>query len=487
MERFTKLEKREVGVDFTVFPPAFLSMYQISGQDKITSASFVRYLKDKNKEEDRIIDMVEKIPYFSIEEMELSPEEDKQIIFIKDCLNSDDPEVQLICLPIIRRLSDENKEDIKSLVLEKINNGLRSLDINLQIAAAKMLYYAQLKETRELSLEVLNNQDMDISVKVVVIRFCSAWHKKDREIQDIILREVSRGINSSDIRVNLETVMDVIRCVPVGEKQKLVGVVCQKVLEGLKNPDINIQKIATKMIPYTSYDDNLHTEYRMLLLNNVRSGIKSKDEKIRRIAISMLCDIPAKDRAILIQELIQTGRGHELVSSSLYDKNSVDGDHFKREEFIKTGSETTLLGGALKGKTIIRHINPESFLVWQRLFEDYKLWKDNGFDYIPLEPIQSFKLNQESSLVDVYAGVLDLNLHVWGKMTDMFQVELEEQRKKILSILNGVGGLRYADKGIEHAHKQNFCLRFFRDDDGGIDFNRTPRLYLIDFDQALFV
>ena len=69
----------------------------------------------------------------------------------------------------------------------------------------------------------------------------------------------------------------------------------------------------------------------------------------------------------------------------------------------------------------------------------------------------------------------------------MFQVELEEQRKKILSILNGVGGLRYADKGIEHAHKQNFCLRFFRDDDGGIDFNRTPRLYLIDFDQAIFV
>ena len=41
--------------------------------------------------------------------------------------------------------------------------------------------------------------------------------------------------------------------------------------------------------------------------------------------------------------------------------------------------------------------------------------------------------------------------------------------------------------GIEHGHPHvdNFVLRFFRDDDGVPDLKRKPRLYLIDFDQAV--
>ena len=36
-----------------------------------------------------------------------------------------------------------------------------------------------------------------------------------------------------------------------------------------------------------------------------------------------------------------------------------------------------------------------------------------------------------------------------------------------------------------HPHDGNFCLRFFRDQENRPDFTRTPRLYLIDFDQAI--
>ena len=41
--------------------------------------------------------------------------------------------------------------------------------------------------------------------------------------------------------------------------------------------------------------------------------------------------------------------------------------------------------------------------------------------------------------------------------------------------------------GIHHGHDDhngNFCLRFFRDENGAIVLNKKPRLYLIDFDRA---
>jgi hypothetical protein len=35
-----------------------------------------------------------------------------------------------------------------------------------------------------------------------------------------------------------------------------------------------------------------------------------------------------------------------------------------------------------------------------------------------------------------------------------------------------------------HCHDKNFVLRFFRNQDGFVDLNKTPRIYLIDFDQV---
>ena len=170
------------------------------------------------------------------------------------------------------------------------------------------------------------------------------------------------------------------------------------------------------------------------------------------------------------------GFDKELIKPPLYNKD-IDTEHFSRQAFEKTGSGTTLVGGKLKDKAIVRHIKPKAFLAWQRLYEDYTLWQNAGFDYVPIEPILSYRLNKEG-LVDVFSGVLDLNLSKWEK-TDMFTDKLQQQKDKILEVLDTLN-IQHG-----HAHEQNFCLRFFRDENGGIDFKRIPRLYLIDFDQAV--
>jgi hypothetical protein len=112
-------------------------------------------------------------------------------------------------------------------------------------------------------------------------------------------------------------------------------------------------------------------------------------------------------------------------------------------------------------------------------YEHYQVWRDNGFDYVPIEPIQSYRLNKEG-LVDVFSGVLDVSLAKWGEVSGgMFWDELTKQRDNIISVLESQG------ISHRHTHDDNFVLRFFRDKDGNPDLNQVPRLYAIDFDAAV--
>ena len=132
----------------------------------------------------------------------------------------------------------------------------------------------------------------------------------------------------------------------------------------------------------------------------------------------------------------------------------------------------------MKDKTIIRHIPAQHFLAWKELYEDYAFWQDRGFTYVPIEPIISYDLGKDGT-VAVFAGVLDLSLATWKDMAGPFQGELEIQKNRILSALD--------EKGFEHGHNHdnNFCLRLVRNAQGQPRFDVLPRLYLIDFDQAV--
>ena len=210
----------------------------------------------------------------------------------------------------------------------------------------------------------------------------------------------------------------------------------------------------------------------------IRESFAKDNPEVWIEAIGMIDSAPKEERASLIREVFEKGIGEEIIKPPLYNNSNIDDETFKREKFDKTGSGTTLIGGSLKDKIITRHIEPEAFLSWQRLYEDYNLWKKNGFDYVPIEPIQSYKIGKDN-LVDVHSGVLDLSLGSWQKITSLFNQELETQKMLILETLESV------DIEHGHAHNDNFVLRFFRDENGKPDITKVPRLYLIDFDQAV--
>lgn len=140
---------------------------------------------------------------------------------------------------------------------------------------------------------------------------------------------------------------------------------------------------------------------------------------------------------------------------------------------------TLLLGEQFKNNLVVRHIEESCFIAWKNAYENHQVWSQAGFDYVPIEPIFSFNSDKVSNLMNVASGVLDLNLEEWYAFSgNSFKESLDEQKNKIVSVL--------IKMGINHGHPNdaNFCLRFHRDKDGNPDLNKTPKIYLIDFDKA---
>lgn len=185
-------------------------------------------------------------------------------------------------------------------------------------------------------------------------------------------------------------------------------------------------------------------------------------------------DLPRDLSLPIINTLIHNGFGNLLIEPPLYPKTE---DRFFKKPFAKTDSETILFGGDLKHKAILRRITPQAFLAWKELYEDFQYWQNLGFDYVPIEPIQSFKLSA-SGVVDVYTGVLDINLDQCMYRKLDFLEELKQDASKIIQAVEKHG----VDHG--HIHEENFCLRYYRNPDGTPDFSKKPRIYMIDFDRA---
>lgn len=246
--------------------------------------------------------------------------------------------------------------------------------------------------------------------------------------------------------------------------------ISQSINVGLTSKDPVIRRASVAMIRYAPVDS---------LASHIQTGLNDEDSDVQKASARMILFAPNDARETLFT-LAQERLGDALIEPPLYNDATFADDKrlFPRKAFEKTGSGTTLVGGALKGKTIVRHLKIEAFLAWQRIFENYALWRWRGFEYVPVEPIQSYRLNKDG-LVDVYSGVLDLNLGDWRKMAGKFMEELNVDRDHIITILR--------EQGVEHGHTHlgNFSLRFFRDKYGHVDYNRKPRIYLIDFDQAV--
>lgn len=216
-----------------------------------------------------------------------------------------------------------------------------------------------------------------------------------------------------------------------------------------------------------------------------RTGITDPDEGVKKAAISQLAALTESERRIILNEYsaLFTHKKELAGKTKLYESLDED-DHSLTRDFKKSGSKTVLYGGPLHERIIRRIIPKAGYLPWAQAFEADTYWQENGFDYVPVEPIVQVRQDSDELLVDVDTRVLTgPSLATWANNENtiedhLYKEEIQEQIEKIKK------GLK--EMGIEHGHlhKGNFVLVFHKDLNNEPDLSRPPRVYIIDFDRS---
>lgn len=451
--------------------PEYLKMYEISGQDPITVHSFDRYQKDREENQNIIEGLAEDSHTFDVRKIPEFSSEAEKVTFIEQGLESGNPDAEEICAEMIVGVPDE---DDFARLQEKLYTLIHDLE---EYHYIPLIEYVAEDKQPELREEVARLIDINLSGKKkakIQTTFAKIIPYATREKQEALRKKAGLILSvcfASGDDWKIKERLDLLEYVPRDMLAHFIKMGFES-----ENPIIRFRCL--RQIENLDPESDERKSIEEEVENFMRAGFAGEDKQKWGESAEMNYFAPKKARKELF-EIAKNKLGNSLVESPLYKKKEVSGEHFSRQAFEKTGSGLTLLGGELKDNTIIRHIEPEAFLTWQKLYEDHELWKNAGFDYVPIEPIQSFKVNKDD-LVDVYSGVLDLNYTWWKQISaGSFGWELHEDHDIILEVL----GDQKVDHG--HAHDQNFCLRFFRDEKGNVDFTKKPRMYLIDFDQAV--
>jgi hypothetical protein len=507
------LQQDLAGQESGAGPLPYLEMYEIPGYNNITAHAFSRYERDKVQQQ-AIEDAAKNSPLAYKQKVEDAPEEEKAEL-IEKAFSSNNPDLQ-------RAVAWEISDAPENQMTELIKKGLKTGDEEVQLICTNFIAFFSMRARSEqwgregsqpnerqnqkmlqLIEAVLATNNVMAQAKAAEYVSYIRDDKQEGWLRNKFLPIVEAGLDGDNPNIQ-EHCVKMIRACPAGRRSKLMEeffeigdaetkCVCvtysnasfssrtemdefkKKSMEFVGN---NLGKITAdikwyaKMVSYASSDDSLHGK----VIETIKGGLMSEDKSVQRASFEAIEYVRENEKAGLLA-LAKKEMGDVVVEPPLY-REEISKEKFARKKFEKTGSGLTLIGGELKDKAVVREIDPKAFLAWQQLYENHELWKSNEFDYVPIEPILSFKLNK-SGKVNAYTGVLDIDLYAWTEAGGDFSQELREDEKKILGVLEG------EEFKHGHTHERNFCLRFFRNKDGSVDFSKKPRIYLIDFDQAV--
>jgi len=347
----------------------------------------------------------------------------KKEIILK-ALNDSDSIVRREAVRLSENINDEEvRSKVKETILKDLNDSYWSvrrggvrLSENINDEGFK----------KEIILKALNDSEWGVRQEAVRL----SENINDEEVRSEVKETILKALNDSDWGVRQEA----IRLSKNINDEEVISKVKETILKALNDSDWDVRQVAIRL------SENINDE-------EVRSKVKETTEN--------------------------HFREYNLSSDlNLYDKSK--GNKSFGNKLDKTGSETILLDKipgmlekSFRGKIIMRIIKFSSFLAWKKAYEDHEAWRKAGFDYVPVEPILYFSL-QDDMTVRVYTSVLDQNIKFLSLENDM---RLKETLKEI-KIYHG------------HLHDRNICSYFKRDNKGNRIIDKMPRQYIIDFDQA---
>jgi hypothetical protein len=320
-------------------------MYQISGHGKIDIGRYLR-----NKDQDELIKKVVPGKRTSLDNIRLAPEQERAPL-IRDALSKEDIEVQRVVVWMIMDVPEQEQTSLRALVSEKIRDALSQEDIDVQRLAVGMIHHVPISERALFIRDALSKEDIGVQ-RVAAGTIMDAPKQEQTSLRLLVSEKIKEVLSKEDIEVQ-RVAVGMIMDAPVQERALLIK-------EALSKEDIEVQRVVTEMIVYAPEQEQ--TSLRLLVSEKIKEALSKEDIEVQRVAVGMIIDAPVQERAPLMKIAFNAGLGDEIIKPPLYDNSDLDQERYQRKKFAKTGSGTTLVGGALRDKLIIRHIKPEAFL-----------------------------------------------------------------------------------------------------------------------------
>ncbi|MFA6027738.1 MAG: hypothetical protein WC752_02330 [Patescibacteria group bacterium] len=472
------------------------SMYEVPGFPPLNEEDIDRYDKAKKKLIGLLPSIFKRGDLHSIE-------------FILDVIAlASEADQNCLCdllIDVIQCGLDGNNEDISQKAIKSIvylpeakrtnliNAGLHHSSPYIRSIAARIIFKAPQAERTRL-IEIGLNDPSPIVRENAARMIAFAPQAEQDRLGDFLVAAINKELDAPD--VSSETIKS-IAYVSEAEGDALLA-------KGLDHPNPRVRLDAVYMIPDTP--EAVHDALINKVINDPISAVRSaaaqinlspskRDDLSERLIVSdkglkLDSNIAEQDMSELVaayQKRTSINLDELANSTPLYE--DIEDKRFLSARFNKTGSETMLLDmvpgqpeKSLKSRVIIRRIHLLSFLAWQKAFENWKFWQEKGFTYIPVEPIIRVAAevkDLKKNVVSVFTRVLGINVATWRRITGLYKLQIDNQIDSL------IGALSELDIRHGHLHAGNFCLVFERTEDGQIDLTKPPRVYLIDFDQAV--
>ena len=400
----------------------------------------------------------------------------------------------------VRIAPKESRPDLSKIVVSQIKVGLREGDEEVQIDSARMTFAAPEETKKDIIKLELKHKNLGVQ-EVGSEMIDNAPMDARPELRAIVEANIRQAIEREKDTETLLRYLKMVRAVSKNSKGALLKLVFER-------DETEVQLAASEMIGQASEKEI--PDLRAIVESKIRQKLAKRDDRVGEIfSARMTPAAPVASIPSLIELEYQHPNpdvqkvGAENISAAPDDLRPL----LTRQALEHPNPEVQYAGATRihwnpmrerpglfdlmvakglgekfiesqspEGGKVQSAVDPEAFLAWQKAFEAHDDWRSAGFDYVPVRPIHSYKLNKEGQ-VDVSGAALGLTLQEWLSRTDKFVPELEAQKKKILAEFAKLNSNSHIQPG-------NLRLCFFRDEQGEIDFNRVPRLYMTDFEQA---
>jgi hypothetical protein len=429
----------------------------------------------------------------------------KAVKVLEENLMSGVDYIQVQAAELIDRVLSEDRARLRKKVTTLVKNHLSSESEIKQASASELINHAPLEDRLELVELFLKSAEP--VVRSAALRTIDLAQLSDPRFAETITTLVEKSLADPVSGVR-RFAIKLIRYLPLERRASLVRELLRTsfVRKLLIDNDLAIRWDACAIIAYLPEQDQLQL---------FRECLASDNRVLRHTIMNFIEHVPDIEHAQFIERYLTTDgtddyqaamsviRPGELPLLLAHQPTALDRlkeltretplyihqpDKFDRAEFSKSGTRTTLLDEvpgqpekSFRDQVIIRHIDAVSYLSWRKAFEAAEFWKSKGFDYVPIEPIIKIKLSEDwpgevAVLTRVIKGP---SVETWSGNRGIYPKEIRKCAEKI------VEGLK--ELGIEHGHLHdgNFVLLFERGGDGEPRLDRLPRLYAIDFDEAV--